>query len=64
MAANNKRNEKFKQGCRFNNLWVIEGETDSGGDLFSCDWEVFVIKRDEKTGKLVGRLACCEIARV
>lgn len=32
--------------------------------LFDTDWEVFVIKRDKSTGKLVGRTACCALARV
>jgi len=32
--------------------------------LFDTDWEVFVIKRDKATGKLVGKTACCALARV
>lgn len=32
--------------------------------LFDTDWEVFVIKRDKTTGKLVGRTACCALAKV
>jgi hypothetical protein len=32
-------------------------------NLFETDWEVFVIKRD-KTGKLVGKTACCALAPV
>lgn len=32
--------------------------------LFDTDWEVFVIKRDKTTGKLVGKTACCALARV
>jgi hypothetical protein len=32
--------------------------------LFASDWEVFVIKRDKATGKLVGKTACCALAKV
>jgi hypothetical protein len=32
--------------------------------LFDSDWEVFVIKRDKATGKLVGKTACCASAKV
>jgi hypothetical protein len=32
--------------------------------LFESDWEVFVIKRDETTGQLVGKTACCALAKV
>lgn len=64
MGANDKINEKFKRGCRLEKVCELEGETDLGGDLFSRDWEVFVIKRDERSGKLVGRLACCALAPV
>lgn len=27
--------------------------------LFDGDWEVFVIKKDEKSGELIGKAACC-----
>ncbi len=32
--------------------------------LFDSEWEVFVIKKDEATGKLVGRTACCALSPV
>jgi len=30
------------------------------GDLFAEDWDVFVIKRDEKSGKLDWFTLCCD----
>ena len=47
-------------GCRFEKCELDAGH-DFSRDLFSRDWEVFVIKRDETTGKLVGKLACCAL---
>ena len=32
--------------------------------LFDRDWEVFVIKKDEATGKLIGRTSCCALCPV
>lgn len=57
MAVNHKLNRKFKAGCRFEKCEFDEG-CDFNRDLFSRDWEVFVIKRDKTTGKLVGKLVC------
>lgn len=64
MAANDKRQEGFKSNCWLEKVCEVECEPDAGGDLFSRDWEVFVIKRDERNGKLVGKLACCALAPV
>ena len=33
-------------------------------ELFSKNWEVFVIKKDRVTEKLVGKTACCATACV
>jgi hypothetical protein len=63
MTANDKSIRKFKAGCRFEKC-ELEGRCDFNRDLLSRDWEVFVIKRDETTGKLVGKLACCALAPV
>ena len=27
--------------------------------FFNPDWEVFVVKKDERTGEFTGRFACC-----
>ncbi len=32
--------------------------------LFDTEWEVFVIKRDEATGTLIGRTACCALSPI
>lgn len=63
MAANDTSNRKFKRGCRFEKCEIEDGR-DFDRDLFSRDWEVFVIKRDETTGRLVGKLACCALSPV
>lgn len=44
---NSKRDEE-KTGSRLN-------------ELFSRSWEVFVIKRDEKTDQYIGKVACCAL---
>ena len=60
MGMNDESTRKFKSGCRFEKC-ELEEECNLNRDLFSRDWEVFVIKRDETTGKLVGKLACCAL---
>ena len=60
MAVNDKSIGEFKTGCRFEKC-ELEEQSDFESDLFSRDWEVFVIKRDKATGKLVGKLACCAL---
>jgi hypothetical protein len=64
MAAMKNSTEKLKAGCRLEKVCGVECGTDSGADLFSRDWEVFVIKRDESTGKLLGKLASCALEPV
>ena len=55
--------DKLKWGCRLSP--PLEVGKDVGlNDLFNYDWEVFVIKKDETTGKFVGKLACCANAPV
>jgi hypothetical protein len=60
MTANDKSNRKLKAGCRFGKCGHEE-RGDFSRDLFSRNWEVFVVKRDKTTGKLVGKLACCAL---
>jgi hypothetical protein len=57
-------NEKFKSGCRVKKNRQPEGERKFNRDLLKGDWEVFVVKRDKATGKLVGKPACCALAPV
>lgn len=60
---NKKRQKKENGHCKVGT--VAEKPSDCTFDsLFESEWEVFVIKRDEATGKLVGRTACCALARV
>ena len=60
MTMNDESARKFKSVCRFEKCELDEGRN-FNRDLFSRDWEVFVIKRDETTGKPVGKLACCAL---
>jgi hypothetical protein len=62
MATETKQNETLKVGCRTNSTDKTEKKV-TFDNLFDAEWEVFVIKKD-KTGKLVGRLACCALAPV
>jgi hypothetical protein len=64
MAAKENRIEKFKAGCRTTSSNNAEKNIEFNKDLFDREWEVFVIKRDEATGKLAGRTACCALSPV
>jgi len=40
---------------------IDRGNSDKNSDpLFDRDWEVFVVRRDEISGELITRTACCE----
>ena len=64
MVTKEKRIEKFKVGCRTTSSNTAGINAESNKNLFDREWEVFVIKRDEATGKLVGRTACCALSPV
>jgi hypothetical protein len=64
MVAKEKRIEKFKAGCRTMSSNIAGTNAESSKNLFDREWEVFVVKRDELTGKLVGRTACCALSPV
>jgi hypothetical protein len=64
MAEKEKIIEKFRAGCRKTNSRNTGTNAESKKDLFDREWEVFVIKRDEGTGKLIGRTACCALSPV
>lgn len=64
MATKENRIEKFKAGCRTTSSRDAGTNAEPNKDLFDREWEVFVIKRDETTGKLVGRTACCALSPV
>ena len=64
MAEKEKRIVKFRAGCLTKSLHNTETNARSKKDLFDREWEVFVIKRDETTGKLIGRTAPCALCPV
>jgi hypothetical protein len=63
MTVNDKTMRKLKAGCRLEKS-EPELRHDFKLELFSRAWEVFVVKRDETTGKPVGKLACCALEPV
>ena len=59
--------EKFaaaKTCCREIKDSAVEKTRQLYDRLFDRDWEVFVIKKDEATGKLVGGTARCALCPV
>jgi len=64
MATKENRIEKFKAGCRTMSSNTAGTNAESNKNLFDREWEVFVIKRDEATGKLIGKTACCALSPV
>ncbi len=64
MATKENRIEKLKAGCRTIGSRNAGENAESGKNLFDREWEVFVIKRDEATGNLIGRTACCALSPV
>jgi hypothetical protein len=51
--------------CRRKAKACVQGKSRKFYDrLFDREWEVFVIKRDAATGKLIGRTACCALSPV
>ncbi len=64
MVTKDKRIEKFKAGCRTSSLSNAGSNAEFDKNLFDREWEVFVIKREEATGKLIGKTACCALSPV
>jgi thymidylate kinase len=59
--------EKFaaaKMCCREIKKSAVEKTRKLYDRLFDGDWEVFVIKKDEATEKLIGKTACCALSPV
>ena len=54
--------ELSKMCCRKAKDYLSEKKRKVFDRLFNGDWKVFVIKRDEKTGKFVGKKACCALS--
>ena len=53
-----------KMCCRKAKDYVQDKSRKFYDRLFDSEWEVFVIKRDAATGKLIGRTACCALSPV
>ena len=64
MWTKENRIEKLRAGCRKVSSNAAITNHESNKNLFGREWEVFVVKRDEATGKLVGKTACCALAPV
>ena len=64
MTVKEERIEKFKAGCRTTSSRDAGTNAEPNENLFDREGEVFVIKRDEATGKLIGRIACCALSPV
>ena len=47
--------EASKKCCRKMRDYVLEKKNAAFDRLFNGDWDVFVVKRDEKTGQFVGK---------
>jgi hypothetical protein len=64
MPEEEKRIEKFRAGCQTTSSRDVGTNAELKKDLFDREWEVFVIKKDEATGKLIGKTACCALSPV
>lgn len=60
---NNKGKKNDNGRCEIGKAAAAQSDC-TFDSLFDSDWEVFVIKRDDTTGQLVGRTACCAQATV
>ncbi len=47
--------EASKKCCRKMKDYVLEKKNAAFDRLFNGDWDVFVVKRDERTGQFVGK---------
>lgn len=62
MSLADKMFSRSTQTCLLRSLCREEADRKYVSDLFAEDWEVFVIRRDEKTGKHNWFTQCCEAA--
>ena len=56
--------QKLKAGCRNKSACRNESISALSKNLFEREWEVFVVKKDQTTGKLIGKVACCALSPV
>ncbi len=60
MSLADKMFSRSTQACVLRSPCREEADRKYVSDLFAADWEVFVIRRDEKTGKHNWFTQCCE----
>ncbi len=56
--------EAAKRCCLTAKEYIAERKRAFYDKFFNSDWEVFVVKRDEETGKYVGKVAACALCSV
>ncbi len=56
--------EASKVCCQKAKDYILEKKRAFYDKLFNSEWEVFVIKRDNKTEKFVGKTVCCALSPI
>lgn len=56
--------EISKRCCQKVKDYMAEKKREFDNKFFNSKWEVFVVKRDEATGKFVGKFAACALCSV
>ncbi len=51
--------EAAKRCCSKAKDYILERKQAAFNRFLNGEWEVFVVKRDEKTGEFVGKTVCC-----
>lgn len=64
MATLAEKIEASKECCRQVKDYILEKKRAAFDNLLNGDWEVFVIKRDDKTGQFTGKTVCCALGSV
>jgi len=64
MSKIGKSADNFSESGAANDAVGSDRSDESCDTIFECDWEVFVVKYDQTTGKFVGKTACCALAAV
>lgn len=54
-----ERIEIAKTCCLKVKDYIARKRREFDNKFFNAEWEVFVVKRDDETGKYVGKLAAC-----
>ena len=64
MKLEEKMFGRLSAKCEIRSVCRTESDRRFFGDLFADDWEVFVIKPDESSGKFNWFTLCCEAANI